>query len=171
MNPSKQVIHPERLRTLPPRFSWVDQRLVQARHLDRLDVYAAALYLFLITVANAKGLSWYDDEVIAKRPSIDPARLRQARLMLVQTGLLAFADGLYLVLALDGPSQPQPDTLAAPPVMSEPKPTAITPAVTVTARSQVRQPPTPVSAMDTLCDPATAQQHLAAIHALLGQRP
>jgi hypothetical protein len=156
---------------LPPRFSWVDQRLVQARHLDRLDVYAAALYLFLITVANAKGLSWYGDEVIAKRLSMDSERLRQARLMLVQTSLLAFADGVYQVLALDGPSQPQSGTLAAPPVMSELKPEAITPAASVTARSQVKQPPTPVSAMDTPCDPATARQHLAAIHALLGQRP
>ena len=59
MNSSKQVVCTERLRRLPAQFSWVDQRLVRDRHLDQVDTDAAALYLFLITVADARGLSWY----------------------------------------------------------------------------------------------------------------
>lgn len=79
MNSSKQVICSERMRQVPAQFSWVDQRLARDRHLDRLDAYAAALYLFLVTVADCKGLSWYGDTSTARRLSIDEARLRRAR--------------------------------------------------------------------------------------------
>jgi hypothetical protein len=87
----------------------VDQRLVRDRHLDRLDAYAAALYLFLITVADAQGLSWYGDSSTARRLSIDLARLRRARGDLLRAGLLAYARPLYQVLALDDPLR-QPTT-------------------------------------------------------------
>ncbi len=88
------------MRQVPAQFSWVDQRLVRDRHLDRLDVYAAALYLFLVTVADARGLSWYSDASTSARLSMDQGRLRQARGDLVRTGLLAYAGPLYQVLAL-----------------------------------------------------------------------
>ena len=103
MNSSKQAIYPERIRCVPARFSWIDQRLVQDHHLERLDVYAAALYLFLVTVANAQGLSWYSEAAIVKRLPIDQAQLRHARCVLVRSGLLAFADGVYQILPLDAP--------------------------------------------------------------------
>ena len=91
---------------MPAQFSWVDQRLVRDRHLDQLDVYAAALYLFLVTVADARGLSWYGEVSTAKRLSMDLGRLRQARGDLVRAGLLAYTEPLYQVLALGG-SLPQ----------------------------------------------------------------
>lgn len=160
MNPPKPVICPERLRTLPPRFSWIDQRLVQARHLDRLDVYACALYLFLTTVANAKGLSWYGDEVIARRLSVDPVRLRQARAMLIQNGLLAFADGVYQVLALDDAAQASGIQMTAVPVA---KPAA----ATVAAIGLASPSATPDRVPDEPRDTATARCHLATIRALL----
>lgn len=93
---------------MPPQFSWVDQRLVRDKHIDHLDVYAGALYLFLVTVADARGLSWYGDASTARRLSVDEARLRQARLDLSRAGLLAYAGGLYQVLALGDPLQPAP---------------------------------------------------------------
>jgi len=72
---------------------------VRDKHIDHLDVHAGALYLFLITVADARGLSRYG----ARRLSVDEACLRQARLDLIRAGLLAYADGLYQVLALSTP--------------------------------------------------------------------
>lgn len=101
MNSSKQVICSERMRQVPAQFSWVDQRLVRDRHLDHLDVHASALYLFLVTVADARGLSWYGDVSTARRLSMDEKRLRQARGDLIRAGLLAYASPLYQVLALD----------------------------------------------------------------------
>jgi hypothetical protein len=46
-----------KLRQVPTQFSWVDQRLVRERYIDQLSSQACALYLFLVTVADAQGLS------------------------------------------------------------------------------------------------------------------
>ncbi|MCK7473122.1 MAG: hypothetical protein MZV49_05650 [Rhodopseudomonas palustris] len=70
--PIKRVLCPERLRSVPAQFSWVDHRLVRDRHIDRCDAQAGALYLFLVTVADAQGLSYYSDAVLARRLSMAP---------------------------------------------------------------------------------------------------
>ena len=57
----KRVLCPERLRKVPAQFSWVDQRLVRQRYVERCDPAALALYLVLVTVADAEGLSYYSD--------------------------------------------------------------------------------------------------------------
>jgi len=120
MNSSKQAICSERVRQVPAQFSWVDQRLVRDRHLDHLDVYATALYLFLVTVADAQGLSWYGDASTAQRLSIDEIHLRHTRDDLIRAGLLAYARPLYQVLALgESLSQPAP-AVAAPSVLAAP---------------------------------------------------
>jgi len=99
----KHVLCPERLRQLPPQFSWVDQRLVRERYLDRCDPPAAALYLFLVTVADAQGLSYYSEGVLGRSLSLLPARLRQARADLIGVGLIAYQRPIYQVLALAAP--------------------------------------------------------------------
>jgi hypothetical protein len=102
----KRVLVPERVRTVPAQFSWVDQRLVRERHVERCDPHAAALYLFLVTVADAQGLSYYADASAARYLSMDTARLRQARADLMRAGLIAYDHPLYQVLSLDGPAPP-----------------------------------------------------------------
>jgi hypothetical protein len=97
----KRVLCPERIRQIPPQFSWVDHRLVRERYLDRCDPPAAALYLFLVTVADAQGLSYYSDAALGRRLSIGLARLSQARGDLIRVGLIAYQRPLYQVLALD----------------------------------------------------------------------
>jgi hypothetical protein len=99
----KRVIDPERVRKVPAQFSWVDQRLVRERHIERCDAYAAALYLFLVTVADAQGLSYYSDASLTRRLLMDAARLSQARSILERAGLIAYQKPLYQVLALDAP--------------------------------------------------------------------
>jgi hypothetical protein len=104
----KHVLDWQRVRRIPAQFSWLDQRLVRDRHLERCDAPACALYLFLVTVADAQGLSYYADASIAKRLSMAPARLGQARADLVRWGLIAYESPLYQVLALDAPVSPAP---------------------------------------------------------------
>jgi hypothetical protein len=99
----KRVLCPERLRQIPPQFSWVDQRLVRERYLERCDPPAAALYLFLVTVADAQGLSYYSDGVLGRCLSLLADRLCQARADLIRVGLIAYQRPLYQVLALDVP--------------------------------------------------------------------
>jgi hypothetical protein len=100
----KRLICPERVRKVPAQFSWVDHRLVRERHIERCDAHAAALYLFLVTVADAQGLSYYSDASVARRLSMDPSRLIWARTDLIRLGLLAYERPLYQVLALDAPA-------------------------------------------------------------------
>lgn len=100
----KRVLVAERVRRIPAQFSWIDHRLVRDRHIERCDAASCALYLFLVTVADAQGLSYYSDASIAKRLSMEPARLGQARADLMRFGLIAYAPPLYQVLALDVPA-------------------------------------------------------------------
>src|ERR1022692_1329845 len=86
----KRVLRPERLRRVPTQFSWLDQRLVRDRHLERCDVHALALYLLLVTVADAQGLSYYGEARIAGLLSMPAARLSQARADLIRCDLIAF---------------------------------------------------------------------------------
>ena len=76
-----------RLRTVPPQFSWVDQRLLRERYIDQLSHQACALYLFLLTVADAQGLSYYADPSLCQRLSMTSTELHQARQALINTGL------------------------------------------------------------------------------------
>jgi hypothetical protein len=97
----KRPLSVARLRTIPHQFSWVDQRLVQERYIDQLRHEACALYLFLVTVADAQGLSFYADRSLCERLSMTPAVLGQARQALITRGLVAYHRPLYQVLALD----------------------------------------------------------------------
>lgn len=38
---------------------------MRERYLEQCDAHAAMLYLFLVTAADAKGLSWYADVSVA----------------------------------------------------------------------------------------------------------
>ena len=99
----KRVICSERVREIPTQFSWVDHRLVRERHIERCDAHAAALYLFLVTVADVQGLSYYSDASLGRSLSMDPVRLSKARGDLIRAGLIAYQRPIYQVLALDSP--------------------------------------------------------------------
>lgn len=109
----KRVLCPERVRQVPAQFSWLDHRLVREHYLERCDPPAAALYLFLVTVADGQGLSYYSDAVLVHRLSLSAARLHQARGDLIRLGLIAWQRPLYQVLSLDGPPQSEARELSA----------------------------------------------------------
>ncbi len=105
---NKCLLRPERLRQIPPGFSWVDHRLVRHQYLARADHTAWTLYLFLVTVADAQGLSYYSDPAIGRHLKVDALTLSAARQQLVGADLVAYHKPLYQVLAL--PEEP----IAAP---------------------------------------------------------
>ena len=102
MRTVKQVLRPERLRQVPEQFSWVDQALVQRHFIDCCEARAAALYLFLVTVADAQGLSYYGESTITARLHLSHEELIAARAQLVKIELIAYQAPLYQVLALPG---------------------------------------------------------------------
>lgn len=121
MKTVKHVLRPERLRQVPEQFSWVDHALVQRHYLDRCDARAAALYLFLVTVADAQGLSYYANASIEARLHLSAQDLDAARAQLVQLDLVAYRPPLYQVLSLsDAPTSPRTHSVPAQPRMRQP---------------------------------------------------
>jgi hypothetical protein len=96
----KLPICPDRIRSIPEQFSWVDHRLIRDRHIGRLSHQAAALYLFLVTVADCQGLSYYSDPSLCERLAMDAPMLDGARMVLQQVGLVAYKKPLYQVLPI-----------------------------------------------------------------------
>jgi hypothetical protein len=97
----KRVLKPERLRKVPPQFSWLDHRLVREDYFPRCDHPAWTLYLFLATVADEQGLSYYSDASLQRRLKMAPLELSASRQQLLQAGLIAYEKPFYQVLSLD----------------------------------------------------------------------
>ena len=98
---SKVLIDPQRKRRVPKHFSWLDHRLVRDNYLKQCSTDALALYLFLVTVGDCEGLSYYRDESIEKYLTFTPSSsLNSCRKELISASLVAFHDGLYQVLGL-----------------------------------------------------------------------
>ena len=79
----------------------MDHRLVRRQYLGRCDHSAWALYLFLVTVADAQGLSYYSDPALCRQLKLDPLQLPACRQQLQQAGLLAYQKPFYQVLGLE----------------------------------------------------------------------
>ena len=112
---NKQPIYPHLVRRVPEQFSWIDHRLVRERHIDHISQGAAALYLFLVTVSDARGLSYYGDETVQSRLGMSECELASARLNLVEQRLIAWKAPLYQVLALDHRREEPPMQVSSPP--------------------------------------------------------
>ena len=101
----------------------MDQRLVREHYIDQLSHEACTLYLFLLTVADAQGLSFYSEPSLCQRLSLTPTDLHTARQELIPLDLVAYAHPLYQVLALDkAPRSPLPQ---APRMTAADKPMAL----------------------------------------------
>lgn len=98
---TKPILCPERLRHVPRQFSWIDQRLVRDRHIQGRSPQALALYLFLCTVADAQGASYYSDTAVGNILAFSSDQLREARAELVAAGLIAYRSPFYQVLGLE----------------------------------------------------------------------
>ena len=110
----KRVLCPQRLRRIPAQFNWVDHRLVRDKHISRCSAHGLALYLFLVTVADAEGLSYYSDASISRLIlPLDSIALSRARQELIAAQLIAYQRPLYQILTLDAPT-PSRQTLQQP---------------------------------------------------------
>ena len=97
----KRVLNPERLRKVPAQFSWIDHRLVQENYFVRCEHSAWALYLFLASVGDVQGLSYYSDASLMRHLNMDQVQLSSSRQQLIKAGLIAYEKPLYQVLSLE----------------------------------------------------------------------
>jgi len=80
---------------------------VRENYFVRCDHCAWTLYLFLTSVADAEGLSYYSDASLMRRLKMDPLALSASRQQLIQAGLIAYQKPFYQVLSLDPVGAPR----------------------------------------------------------------
>ena len=97
----KTPVLKKRVRKVPKSFSWLDHRLVRDRHIDNLSHSQAGLYLFLVCVADNRGLSFYGDPALMKKLGMDRTALDEARSGLIKNHLIAWQKPIYQVLSLE----------------------------------------------------------------------
>jgi hypothetical protein len=100
MSTSRTAVMGERIRRIGGGFGWVDHRLVREHHIERCSHAAWALYLFLVTVADGDGVSWWSERSLSARLGMEIDRLRQARAELEGADLIAWESGVWQVLSL-----------------------------------------------------------------------
>jgi len=96
----KRPIRPERVRQIPGGFGWVDHRLIREHRLAGCAHGAWALYLFLVTVADAQGLSYYSEAALSRHLEVDLLSVVALRRQLIKADLIAYQKPLYQVLRL-----------------------------------------------------------------------
>ena len=85
------LLVPQRMRTIPQSFAWIDHRLRSEGFLPRLRPEDLGLYLFLALAADQRGLScWRLDRVQKSLPCFDHHTLWDARSRLVDLDLIAY---------------------------------------------------------------------------------
>lgn len=92
----------DRIRVIGKGFGWVDHRLVRSGYVQFCSPHALALYLFLVTVADADGVSFWGDESVRGRLSMSAQELRVAREELLAAELIAYEKPVSQVLQLTG---------------------------------------------------------------------
>jgi hypothetical protein len=72
-----------------------------------------ALYLFLLTVSDAQGLSYYSEPSIGRFLRLELLQLASARQRLIESELIAYQKPLYQILSLDS-AEPITERTGAP---------------------------------------------------------
>ena len=96
----KEIVKPGCVRRMPEGFGWVDHRLVRKGYLKGRSRESLALYLFLVIVADADGLSYYAEESLCRHINFSHAELAGSRKELVKAELVAYRKPFYQVLDL-----------------------------------------------------------------------
>jgi len=113
----KKIPCTDRLRRVPEKFSWIDHRLVQEKRICGTTHSALALYLFLVTVGDADGVSYYSDTSIQRYLNIDESILSNVRKELCTKGLIAYQYPFYQVLSLDRKDMVVPTAYQEEPIL------------------------------------------------------
>jgi hypothetical protein len=102
------LILPQRRRSVPASFAWLDRQLRTQRVLARVHSDDIALYVFLVLAADRDGLSCWRLDRMERELPLDGGALVTARRRLIEAGLIAFRpwsarsrDGTYQVLSIE----------------------------------------------------------------------
>ena len=96
----KRVLNPQRVRRINGGFSFIPHRFVTDGFLASLRASELLLYLFLVTVSDRNGLSFYSSDSICSLLHMTYGHYNKARDSLIEKDLIAFDGTLFQVLEL-----------------------------------------------------------------------
>ena len=96
----KTPLYPQRVRKITGSFAFIEHRFLRDGFFEILTHHELLLYLFLILVADRKGLSYYSYDKICTLLRLSLNEYLYARDALIQKDLIAFDGYLYQVLSL-----------------------------------------------------------------------
>ncbi len=114
----KRILDRSRIRSIQGGFAFVQHRFVKDGFLKMLQPPELLLYLFLVLVSDAHGLSYYSDRKISKLLKLSVSCLSSCRQCLMDQDLIAYDPPLYQVLEL--PSAPVEQVVSSGPISSSP---------------------------------------------------
>ena len=88
----KSSILKHRVRKILKSFSEADHRLLRNGYIELSSHPEVTLYLFLVCVADNKGLSYYGDKSIMSKLLMNQRMLQNARSGLIKNNCLAYAN-------------------------------------------------------------------------------
>jgi len=100
MDSLRQPIRPDRVRTIPRSFSWIDREILHRGFLARLEPHEISLYFFLALVAGPEGTSYWSYKHVAKLLKLSVDEVIQATGGLIERDLIAFRYPTFQVLSL-----------------------------------------------------------------------
>jgi hypothetical protein len=100
----KKIINPDRIRRINGGFSFIPHRFVCDGFLASLQQKELLVYLFLVTVSDRHGLSFYSYDAICTLLQLDLDQYINARNALIDKDLIAFDGTVFQVLDL--PAKP-----------------------------------------------------------------
>lgn len=122
----KQPLDPERVRKINSSFAFLEHRFLRDGFWSSLSQHELLLYVFLVLVADRKGLSYYGYDKLCTLLRFTLDDYLVARNHLIEKELIAFDGHLFQVLSLPKtPVQRPPQTLPHPAQMAQADPATI----------------------------------------------
>ena len=105
-------------------FGWIDNRIISAGHLARMEPVEGPVYMLLCVVADRHGISYYTPSTLARLIKVSSSRVEQALLSLASRNLIAIEGKFVQVVDLDDRC-PDPDSNPPGPVVESKSPQPI----------------------------------------------
>lgn len=96
----KTPLRPQRVRKITGSFAFIEHRFLRDGFFEILTHHELLLYVFLVLVADRRGLSYYSYDKICTLLRLSVDEYLWARNTLIQKQLIAFDGHLYQVLSL-----------------------------------------------------------------------
>ena len=96
----RRPVRPDRVRTIPKSFSWLDRDLLHRGFLRELRSEESLLYFFLVLVAGPEGTSFWSQKRLAEFLKLTDSDVLEALRGLLQRDLVAFDYPTFQVLSL-----------------------------------------------------------------------